>query len=101
MQPMCSLFSPVFDFENQAAAVATAEAVMEGLMDEGNRAGVSTREESIRKIWAGEEVAAEAESIAAEQDGPSALRERVQRPVSRRDMLRGVFAGGRAQARVD
>lgn len=29
---MCSLFSPMFDFADHAAAVATAEAVMEGIM---------------------------------------------------------------------
>ena len=29
---MCSLFSPMFDFEDQAAAVATAEAVLNGVL---------------------------------------------------------------------
>ena len=33
---MCSLFSPVFEFQDQAAAVATAGAVMENLMDPAN-----------------------------------------------------------------
>ncbi|MCP3867031.1 MAG: [NiFe]-hydrogenase assembly chaperone HybE [Gammaproteobacteria bacterium] len=33
----CSLYSPVFEFADQQMAVATAEAVMEGLMDRDNR----------------------------------------------------------------
>jgi len=31
---MCSLFSPMFEFEDQAAALATARAVMDGVLDE-------------------------------------------------------------------
>lgn len=34
---MCSLFSPMDQFESHEAAMATAQAVMEALMDEGNQ----------------------------------------------------------------
>jgi len=91
---MCSLFSPVFEFQNQEAAVATAEAVLEGLMDTANRDVVSTREREILKIWRGEEGAAAA---VADADGEAvsrpSLEERIQKPISRRDLLRGAFLG--------
>jgi [NiFe] hydrogenase assembly HybE family chaperone len=69
---MYSLFSPVFEFRNQEAAVATAGAVMELLMDEAT-GGVAAVEEI---------------------DRPT-LTERFEKPVSRRDLLRGAFKGGK------
>ncbi|HYQ71668.1 MAG TPA: [NiFe]-hydrogenase assembly chaperone HybE, partial [Gammaproteobacteria bacterium] len=48
---MCSLFSPVFEFQDQAAAVATAEAALHNLMDPDSRDDHSTREGEIRHIW--------------------------------------------------
>jgi [NiFe] hydrogenase assembly HybE family chaperone len=93
---MCSLFSPVFEFQNQEAAVVTAEAVLEGLMDVANRDVVSTREREIRKIWCGEEraIAAVADADGKAVNRPS-LEERIQKPISRRDLLRGPFLGGK------
>jgi [NiFe] hydrogenase assembly HybE family chaperone len=90
---MCSLFSPVFEFENQEAAVATAEAVLAGLMDEASRDDVSTREREIREIRNG----ADATGVAAGGGEPprAALEERIQKPVSRRDLLRGAFLAGK------
>lgn len=90
---MCSLFSPVFEFENQEAAVATAEAVMEGLMDEANRDDVSTRESEIQKIWSGEDETTGADADAEDANRPT-LKERIEKPMSRREMLRGAFLGG-------
>jgi [NiFe] hydrogenase assembly HybE family chaperone len=91
---MCSLFSPVFEFQNQEAAVATAEAVLEGLMDTANRDVVSARERELRRIRSGDK---EATAAVADADGeivnrPS-LEERISKPISRRDLLRGVFPG--------
>lgn len=92
---MCSLFSPVFEFEDQAAAVATAEAVMENLMNEACRDEVSTREQEIQKIWHGETVPEEEGAVASEEELPeTTLRERIEKPMSRRDMLRGAFLRG-------
>jgi [NiFe] hydrogenase assembly HybE family chaperone len=89
---MCSLFSPVFEFQNQEAAVVTAEAVLEGLMDAANRDVVSSREREVRKLWQGEEVATEADADGGTVNRPS-LEERIRKPISRRDLLRGVFPG--------
>jgi [NiFe] hydrogenase assembly HybE family chaperone len=41
---LCSLFSPMFQFENQAAALATAQAALQGLLAEVEPRGVSRRE---------------------------------------------------------
>ena len=41
---MCSLFSPMFQFENQAAALATAQAALQGLLTGNARRGVSRRD---------------------------------------------------------
>lgn len=89
---MCSLFSPVFEFQDQAAAVATAKAVMENLMDAANRDDSSTREVEIRKIWSGGETTAGANAAGEEDDRPT-LAERLDHPISRRDLLRGAFQG--------
>ena len=93
---MCSLFSPVFEFQNQEAAVATAEAVMHGLMDAASRDDVSTREREIRKIWKGEDESTAAVAVAdGEAENRLSLEERIQKPISRRDVLRGAFLGGK------
>lgn len=88
---MCSLFSPMFEFADQQAAVATAEAVMQGVMEKENREPVSMREKEIERIWRGEP---EEDAPAGEerQDG-STLSERLEQPISRRDLLRGRIAG--------
>lgn len=72
---MCSLFSPVFEFADQAAAVATAEAVMEALMSPGSRDTTGR---------AGGE---------ADRATPP-VGDRLDTPVSRRALLRAVFPGG-------
>lgn len=41
---LCSLFSPMFQFENQAAALAAAQAAVQGLLAEVEPRGVSRRE---------------------------------------------------------
>jgi len=83
---MCSLFSPMFEFADQATAVATAEEVMRGLMDEENRDTISTCEAEIERRW----YAASAEEVESEEevDGRG-LSERLEQPISRRDLLRG------------
>jgi [NiFe] hydrogenase assembly HybE family chaperone len=92
---MCSLFSPVFEFENQAAAVATAEAVLTGLMDEASRAEDGTREGEIRRIWNGAAGTGSADAAGGGEAPRAALEERIRKPISRRDLLRGAFLGGK------
>lgn len=41
---LCSLFSPMFQFETQAAALATAQAALQGLLAEVEPHGVSRRD---------------------------------------------------------
>jgi [NiFe] hydrogenase assembly HybE family chaperone len=41
---LCSLFSPMFQFENQAAALASAQAALQGLLAEITPRGVSRRD---------------------------------------------------------
>ena len=91
---MCSLFSPVFEFQDQEAAVVTARAVMESLMDAANRDDCSTREREILEGWSGEDEATVVAAAGVEDDRPT-LAERFERPVSRRDLLRGAFRRGK------
>jgi len=92
---MFSLFSPVFEFQNQEAAVVTAEAVLQSLMDETSRDEVSTREREISKIWSGEDASTAAVAVAGgEEANRPSLEERIQKPISRRDVLRGAFLPG-------
>ena len=90
---MCSLFSPVFEFQNQEAAVVMAEAVLQSLMDETSRDEVATRKRGIRTIWSGEDASTAAVAGGEEANRPS-LEERIRKPVSRRDVLRGAFLPG-------
>jgi [NiFe] hydrogenase assembly HybE family chaperone len=90
---MCSLFSPVFEFQNQEAAVVTAEAVLQSLMDETSRDEVSTHKRGIRTIWSGADASTAAVAGGEEANRPS-LEERIRKPVSRRDVLRGAFLPG-------
>jgi [NiFe] hydrogenase assembly HybE family chaperone len=41
---LCSLFSPMFQFENQAAALTAAQAALQGLLAETTPRGVSRRD---------------------------------------------------------
>lgn len=91
---MCSLFSPVFEFQDQAAAVVTAEAVLEGLMDADNRDGAATREREIIQVWRGGDEATGRVAQDADSGRPT-LTARFEKPISRRDLLRGAFHGGK------
>ncbi len=74
---MCSLFSPMFDFADQGSAVATAEAVMDAIMCEKNHEVIDAR-------------SPDTPPPAVTEDRP-ALGERMDQPLSRRDLLRGAF----------
>ncbi len=93
---MCSLFSPVFEFENQQAAVATAKAALESVMDEANRDDTSTRESEIQKIWHGESPPPREQPepiVTTHEDSPpqATLKERIKKPISRRDLFHSVL----------
>ena len=80
----CSLFSPMSEFESQAQAVATAEAVMQNLMCPENRCEVSTHSREIAAAWNGDDTDRE---LTTADDEP--LSERLETPLSRRAFLTG------------
>ena len=86
---MCSLFSLMFGFVDHQAAVATAQAVMQGLMDEENIDPTSTHEKEIECLWRGESAAPTDQPVDEKLLKQPNLEERLQQPISRRDMLRG------------
>jgi [NiFe] hydrogenase assembly HybE family chaperone len=92
---VCSLFSPVFEFSDQETAEATAEAAMQALMKAENRAGLSTHTGEIEHDCRGESDgkgdSASEEREAAGEVTPTSLDNRLDRPLSRRDLLWGLL----------
>ncbi len=103
---MCSLFSPMFEFADDRAAVETAEAVIEGLFDGDNINLEDAEACDIEAIWRGEKLRPtalpEADTPADTEDTVSAGSERSEAPkdtaisngetqLSRRQLLRGAF----------
>ncbi len=82
----CSLFSPLFEFSDQEMAVAMAKAVMLGLMDQENRDQTSMREQEIARIWCEPEKVEPSEQAVLKT---ATLEQRLEQPLSRRDLLRG------------
>ena len=101
---MCSLFSPMFEFADDAAAVATAQAVMTELMADRNLDAGDISSAEIAGIWRGEgppaddaEAGAVAAAGAADPAGPAGLSERLEQPISRRQLLRATLLQDDAQ----
>ena len=86
----CSLFSPMFDFPDQDTALATATAVMEALYDAENRDPLRSHEQEIARIWRGESAEPQADTH-PEQSAQQPLKQRLEKPMSRRAWLRGDF----------
>ncbi len=88
---VCSLFSPVFQFVDQEAAVATAKAVMQALMDEENHEEIDINEKEVERRWYGKP-AEIGEGIDEEEVmAQPTLEQRLETPISRRDLLTGNF----------
>lgn len=111
----CSLFSPMFEFEDQPSAELTAKEALAAIMDDENRDIASqSRDKEIAQIWNGEKPAPpatdgfsshsssvdHAENTASKPHKPHKLlseriKERIDEPTSRRDFLRGnIFRSG-------
>ncbi len=95
---MCSLFSPMFEFADNVAAVNTAEAAIKELMNIENIEQTDIDCKQIEAIWDGTEehpdkIAAReaAEKAKAEATPRVPLKERMEQPVSRRRLLRGAL----------
>lgn len=95
----CSLFSPVFQFDSQQTAVATAEAVLAGLMDERNREDLSMHETTVERLRQGDGGPDSGAEPASARSGSAAT---TAQRVSRRDLLRGrLFGAAEGAARTD
>lgn len=84
----CSLFSPVFEFEDQTAAEETALAALAEVLDPAGGDGDEEDEDAdMREIWEGRlpEVAAKAEP----EPEPETPAQTKPKDVNRRDFLRG------------
>ena len=96
---MCSLFSPMFEFADDAAAVETARAVIGALMAEENRDAGDISMNEMASIWRGEPAPRGDDELSAdeinidrtevdESEAAGGLGERLEKPISRRDLLR-------------
>ncbi|NIA02631.1 MAG: [NiFe]-hydrogenase assembly chaperone HybE [Planctomycetia bacterium] len=96
---MCSLFSPMFEFADNEAAVETAEAAINELMNTGNIEQNDIDSAQIEKIWNGEEELPDldasddsgASDTIDEKKNQPTLAEKMEQPLSRREMLRGAL----------
>jgi [NiFe] hydrogenase assembly HybE family chaperone len=88
----CALYSPMFSFANQEDAVATASDYLLQLMDSNNLVELSEDEQQIGRFMRGE--ISEFTKPEPEPETVVTLEERIQQPISRRELLRGAFKGG-------
>ncbi len=94
---MCSLFSPMFDFTDDDSAVETAQIIMQEIMNPRNQDEMHVQPQQMENIWKGEDVP-EIEPQQAtinntnnpETERPM-ISERLQQPLSRRELLRAMF----------
>jgi [NiFe] hydrogenase assembly HybE family chaperone len=92
----CSLFSPMFEFEDQHAAELTAKEALTAIMnDENSDLDSQISDTEIVEIWAGERPEPDkTDSLFSKQDDlkeseHKPISERIKEPTSRRDFLRG------------
>jgi len=86
----CSLFSPVFEFDSQEAAEATAMAALAAIMDEENFDAESRQcSGEIERIWNGPQATAASGESGKAECPREPLSRRIAEPMSRRAFLRG------------
>ncbi len=95
---MCSLFSPMFEFADDDTAVETAWYVIDGLMQPENQDEHHVQANEIERIWYGDRDEKEALTVSTDdvptsepETQPETLQQRLDRPISRRRLLRGLF----------
>ncbi len=92
---MCSLFSPMFEFADDNAAVETAEAVMKELCRQNNRVQPEIDTRILTTKWRDKDPAAPViEKPSGEPISPpsaATIEEKLERPISRRALLRGAL----------
>jgi [NiFe] hydrogenase assembly HybE family chaperone len=98
---MCSLFSPMFEFADNNSAVETAEIAIRELLNKENIEQIDEEANTIESIWNGEDANSDnslseaAESLTESEkeellEAPS-LAEKLQQPISRRELFRAAF----------
>ncbi len=90
----CSLFSPMFEFADNAAAIETAEFILKELMNDENIEQGDIDTEQIEKIWHGEQSNPEEHSEHPEETDQTTPKEKLSSPISRRQLLRGTLMMG-------
>lgn len=91
---MCSLFSPMFEFADQQAAIETAEAAMIGLMQAEAADDTDVEARHIEQIWNGETDKDSLQNTRKTSQSDihrPTLKEKLDKPVSRRELLRGAL----------
>ena len=87
----CSMFSPMFDFADHDAAVQTAEAIVAGMFKEENKEILEGQDlSSPEKVQDDERGMMESVVEGAQAIG-SLAKENLEKPLSRRELLRGGF----------
>ncbi len=91
----CSLFSPMFEFADNEAAIETAKAVIKELMNPDNLDQGDIDNQQIEKIWYGLEEPhqdnEDAEKLRSSrpQTPEKTFTDKIHQPISRRELLRG------------
>jgi len=92
---MCSLFSPMFVFSDNNAAIETAETVMKELMNTENIEEAEIKTQQIENIWNGIEETSDELTVNLNEQGKveatPTLSEKMEKPISRRSLLRGTL----------
>jgi [NiFe] hydrogenase assembly HybE family chaperone len=91
---MCSLFSPMFEFADQQAAIETAEAAMHALMQGEHQDHSDAEARHIEQIWRGEtdiDMVTDMPRTQQTEANEPGLSEKINTPVSRRALLRGAL----------
>jgi len=89
---MCSLFSPMFEFADNDAAVETAECAIRELMNIENVEESDIDSSQLEAIWNGTEE--HPDKVAAKEKAAAtqlSLEEKMEQPISRRQLLRGAI----------
>ena len=88
---MCSLFSPMFEFTDNNAAIETAEAIIKELMNDDNVEKTDIKTQQIENIWNGDDEKIDNPKEQRKDDTTPTLSEKMEKPISRRHLLRGAL----------
>ncbi|MDQ7005452.1 MAG: [NiFe]-hydrogenase assembly chaperone HybE [Ghiorsea sp.] len=87
----CSMFSPMFDFASHDAAVQTAEAIVAGMFKEENKEVLEGQDLNLQEEVEDDDLGAMETVLEGAQAMGSIAKENLEKPLSRRELLRGGF----------